>query len=127
MKILIIDDDETSVKGIRDHCEDAGWECVIADFDESYREIMRWNPDVVILDWCDEPGDSSGMPVLDSIWMNGYRPIVIFSGNSDIVELKDEYENNELIKKYPKGDEQPVNNFLDEYQEYFCVLSEYRD
>lgn len=91
MKILIIDDDETSVKGIRDHCEDAGWECVIADFDESYREIMRWNPDVVILDWCDEPGDSSGMPVLDSIWMNGYRPIVIFSGNSDIVELKDEY------------------------------------
>ena len=36
-------------------------------------------------------------------------------------------ENNELIKKYPKGDEQPVNNFLDEYQEYFCVLSEYRD
>ena len=28
MKILIIDDDETSVKGIRDHCEDAGWECV---------------------------------------------------------------------------------------------------
>lgn len=78
MKILIIDDDETSVKGIRDHCEDAGWECVIADFDESYREIMRWNPDVVILDWCDEPGDSSGMPVLDSIWMNGYRPIVIF-------------------------------------------------
>lgn len=127
MKILIIDDDETSVKGIRDHCEDAGLECVIADFDESYREIMRWNPDVVILDWCDEPGDSSGMPVLDSIWMNGYRPIVIFSGNSDIVELKDEYENNELIKKYPKGDEQPVNNFLDEYQEYFCVLSEYRD
>lgn len=29
MKILIIDDDETSVKGIRDHCEDAGWELSI--------------------------------------------------------------------------------------------------
>lgn len=37
IKVLIIDDDETSIKGIRDHCEDAGWECKVTDFDKSYK------------------------------------------------------------------------------------------
>ena len=126
IKVLIIDDDEVSIKGIRDHCEDEGWKCRVSDFDKSYKQIMQWNPDVVILDLC-EAGADAGTPVLDSIWMNGYRPIVIFSGNIDSVTLKEEYNANELIQKYSKGDEQPVNDFLDEYKEFFCVLSEYRD
>ena len=126
IKVLIIDDDETSIKGIRDHCEDAGWECKVTGFDKSYKQIMQWNPDVVVLDLC-EAGVDAGTPVLDSIWVNGYRPIVIFSGNIDSITLKEEYNANELIQKYSKGDEQPVNDFLDEYKEFFCVLSEYRD
>lgn len=126
IKVLIIDDDETSIKGIRDHCEDAGWECEVTDFNKSYKQIMQWNPDVVVLDLC-EAGVDAGTPVLDSIWINGYRPIVIFSGNIDSITLKEEYNANELIQKYPKGDEQPVNDFLDEYKEFFYVLSEYRD
>ena len=115
IKVLIIDDDETSIKGIRDHCKDAGWECKVTGFDKSYKQIMQWNPDVVVLDLC-EAGVDAGTPVLDSIWVNGYRPIVIFSGNIDSITLKEEYNANELIQKYSKGDEQPVNDFLDDLQ-----------
>lgn len=127
MRVLIVDDNELSVKGIKDHCEDNNWECIITDFDTCYKEIMTFNPDVVVLDWCVTPGDDSGMPVLKSIWMNGYRPIVIFSGNTDTITLDEEFKNTDLVQIITKGNEEPVKDFLDKYVNNYGALSSFRE
>ena len=127
MRVLIVDDDELSVKGVKNHCEDNNWECIITDFDACYKEIMTFNPDVVVLDWCKTPGDSSGMPVLRSIWVNGYRPIIIFSGNIDTLTIDKEYENTDLVQIIKKGDEQPVIDFLNKYVSCYGALSSFRE
>lgn len=127
MRVLIIDDDEKDVKGIRDYCEDNSWNCKITDFDQCYKEIMLFNPDVVVLDWAQNPGDNSGSDVLKSIWINGYRPVVIFSGIIDEFALDDDYRNSDLVEVYNKGDEAPVVSFLNKYVEYYGALSSFRE
>lgn len=126
MKVLIVDDEVTSVKEVFDYCIDNGWDCEQVDFDKCYEKIMCSNPDIVILDWCVDPGDDSGMPIFESIWINGYRPVVIFSGNIETISFNEEYKEKNLIQMFPKGDEQPVIDFLEKYKDYFSVLSEYR-
>ena len=126
MKVLIVDDDPVSVKGIIDHCEDQHWNNKIADFNDCFKEIMISDPDVIVLDWCADPGDNSGMAILESIWTNGYRPVVIFSGNIDIITLPEEYTNSGLIKMISKGDETPVNDFLDNLKDSHSAISSFR-
>lgn len=127
MRVLIIDDNEKDVKGIRDYCEDMSWDCKITDFDQCYKEIMLFDPDVVVLDWAQNPGDDSGGNVLKSIWTNGYRPVVIFSGIIDAFSLDDEYRNSKLVEVHNKGDEEPVLSFLNKYIEYYGALSSFRE
>jgi len=126
MKVLIVDDEQVSVKGIVDYCEENNWEIKVIDFDGCYKEIMTADPDVVVLDWCADPGDSSGMPVLESIWLNGYRPVVIFSANTNIISLPEKYQNSGLIRMIPKGNEEPVLKVLEELKEYHSALSSFR-
>lgn len=126
MNILIIDDDEISVKGIRDYCKDQGWIVKVDGFEESYGDIIKFDPDVIVLDWCeDATGEVSGGNFLKKIWKNGYRPIVIFSGQQDLIDLK-EYQKSSLLRSYPKGDESPVIKYLKDNYTFFDILSEYR-
>ena len=126
MKVLIVDDEPISIKGIADYCEEQEWESKVIDFEGCYKEIMTTDPDVVVLDWCADPGDNSGMPVLESIWLNGYRPVVIFSGNTNIISLPEKYKNSGLVKMIAKGDEEPVVKFLEELKESHSALSSFR-
>ena len=126
MKVLIVDDKPVSVKGIVDYCEDQHWDSKTVDFNDCYKEIIVSDPDVIVLDWCADPGDNSGMEILKSIWTNGYRPIVIFSGNIDIITLPEEYTNTGLIKMLKKGDEEPVYEFLNNLKDSHSAISSFR-
>ena len=59
MKVLIVDDDPVSVKGIKYYCEDQHWDSSVVGFEECFKEIMVSNPDVIVLDWSADPGDDT--------------------------------------------------------------------
>lgn len=128
MKVLIIDDDELSVKGIFDHCNDKHWDVKVENFEKCYENLLIFDPDVVILDWCETAsGKSLGEDVLKTIWKNGYRQIIIFSGRQELIDITDELSKSTLLKSFPKGDEDPVINYLDNNELYFNVLTQYRN
>ena len=126
MNVLIVDDDPVSVKEIKYYCEDQHWDAVVVGFDECFKEIMVSNPDVIVLDWSADPGDDTGMSILESIWTNGYRPVVIFSGNVESIDIPEEYTNTGLIKMISKGDETPVKKFLDNLKYSHSAISSFR-
>ena len=126
MKVLIIDDIEDSVKGIKDYCEEKGWDALVKPFDDVYRHINEFDPHVIILDWCKEPGDDTGDSILSNILTNGYRPVVIFSGNADIIKVDDKKEQCTMLEVFSKGDEDPVNTYLSVNEPYLLALADYR-
>lgn len=126
MKVLIVDDDNKSVKGIKDYCDEQEWECEIVGFDESYRIILQTDPDVIVLDWCDQLDSTEGNTILESIWENGYRQIIIFSGREDIIDISEKKKESTLLCSFPKGDEAPVIEYLNTNKQYIEVLTQYR-
>lgn len=71
MKVLIVDDISDSVKGIKDFCDEKGWIVQIVSFENVYTNIIEFDPDVIVLDWCQDAGDEIANPILDNIWING--------------------------------------------------------
>ncbi len=126
MKILIVDDIPDSVKGIQDFCGEKGWEAIVIPFENIFQQMFDFDPDIIVLDWCQEAGDNTANPILDKIWTNGYRPIVIFSGNAEIISIDDKLKTSSLLRLYSKGDEEPVNQYLEENEAYVTALAEYR-
>lgn len=126
MRVLIIDDIPDSVKGIKDFCEEKHWEVFIISFDAVFQNIVELDPDVIVLDWCQEAGDNTANPILDKIWTNGYRPIVVFSANEETISIDDKIKSSSLLKLYPKGDETPVTQYLEENEAYVTALADYR-
>ncbi len=126
MKVLIVDDDSKSVQGIKDHCDDQAWECKVVDFEQTYREILLFDPDAIVLDWWDGFDKVEGDNVLDTIWGNGYRQIIVFSGNVEHINLTEKKKESTILCSFAKGDEQPIIDYLDENKQYIEVLSQYR-
>lgn len=126
MNVLIVEDEPDTIKDIKYYCEDQNWNTTVVGFEECFKEIMTSNPDVIVLDWYSGPGDNSGRAILDSIWTNGYRPVVIFSGNVEFIDIPEEYENSGLIKMISKGDEEPVKTFLDNLKDSYSAISSFR-
>ncbi len=127
MKVLIIDDQKDSVSGIIDFCEDKSWDVQWSDFVNCYKYIFEFDPDVVILDWREDAEEiEAGKGILESIWDNGYRPIIIFSANVAFIDVANLKEESNLLKIIPKGDENPVNNELLQIEKYVVSLSSFR-
>lgn len=127
MKVLIVDDIEDSVKGICDYCEEKGWEPEISGFDDVYASIARFNPDVIVLDWRDDDSNSDvGEKILNNIWNNCFRPLVVFSANEAIINIRSKLSQSSMLKLISKGDETPVIDFLQEIEAFTTALSKYR-
>lgn len=129
MKVLSIDDREEDIKGIRDYCGANDWEFKYMNFQEDfYKEIMINDPDVVVLDWFDgvDSEKDEGKKIFSSIWENGYRPIVIFSGHADVIDIDKQMQESNILKKINKGDDADITNYLEENARYFDVLSKFR-
>lgn len=127
MKVLIVDDIEDSVKGIIDYCEEKNWECQLSNFDETYKNVLVFDPDIIILDWCDDAEKTDvGNSILDHIWNICFRPIIIFSANAAIINIDEKLKESSLVKIIPKGDEQLVIDFLDPIEKFVEALYAYR-
>ena len=131
MKVLSIDDEYSNIKGIEEYCNEKGWQFIYSSFKDNYWDvIIEEDPDVVILDWIDQ-GDSDskeGHIILQNIWRNGFRPVIVFSGQLEALEneLDARQKDNSILFLEKKGDEEVVTNILDEQEQYFCVLSSFR-
>lgn len=127
MKVLIVDDQKDSICGIIDFCQDEGWEVELSDFQDCYKFIFEFDPDVVILDWREDADEIDiGKGILENIWINGYRPIILFSANVDIIDVEKMREESNLLKVISKGDEKPVTDELREIEKYVVSLSSFR-
>lgn len=127
MKVLIVDDIEDSVKGIYDHCKEVGWVPQISGFDDVYTAIANFNPDVIVLDWRDDEANSDvGEKVLNNIWENSFRPLVVFSANEAIINIDSKLSQSSMLKLISKGDEEPVIEFLRQIEAFTSALSKYR-
>ncbi len=127
MKILIIDDIEDSVKGIIDSCEEHNWEYRLSDFNDSYKHILVFDPDIIILDWmADAERIDMGDTILNRIWSVCFRPVIIFSANAAVISIDEKLQKSNLVKIIPKGDEQPVIDFLSQTERFVSALSSYR-
>lgn len=127
MKVLIVDDIEDSVKGIRDYCEEKEWEIEISDFEGAYKYLLEFDPDIIVLDWKYDAEDSEqGNDILNRIWSVCFRPTVIFSAIAETINIAEKTRHSNLIKIIPKGDEQPVIEFLEETEKFVPSLAAYR-
>ncbi len=127
MKVLIIDDIELSVKGIIDECSEKGWDNKRVDFDHAYTALIDFDPDVVILDWCEDAENiNEGECILDKIWDITFRPIVVFSANAPIINIDSKLTQSNMLTIFGKGDESPVISFLQSIEKFANALSVYR-
>lgn len=127
MKVLIVDDIEDSVKGIYDYCEEKDWDPEICGFDDVYTSIAKFNPDVIVLDWRDDDANSDvGEEILNNIWSNSFRPLVVFSANEAIINIQSKLSQSSMLKLISKGDETPVIEFLQKIEAFTTALAKYR-
>lgn len=128
MKVLIVEDQIETVKDIVAHCEDNAWEVETISFDDFEAQLEKFMPDVVVLDWKDDAANAvKGDQVFEQIWTNGFRPIIVFSAIANTIELDDKYRTSNLIQLQPKGDEQPVIDYLDKICAFAPVISNIKD
>ena len=127
MKVLIIDDIEDTVKGIIDNCEENKWEYQLVGFDKASAALLDFNPDVIVLDWCEDAEKiNTGEYILNKIWDIAFRPVLVFSANAYIIDVKSKLDKSKMLTVVPKGDETPVIDFLKDIEKFVNALSEYR-
>ncbi len=129
MRVLFIDDEDVNMKGIREYCRINEWDFEWKSFDDDYlQDVLKFDADVIILDWFEGPDEEVGSSIFTSIWENGYRPVIVFSGHADSLNLDDQMKKSNLLKVVVKGDkgEEEICNFLKKYERYFSALSVFR-
>ncbi|MPM52112.1 hypothetical protein SDC9_98868 [bioreactor metagenome] len=52
--------------------------------------------------------------------------MVVFSGNAKTISIEDKLKSSSLLRLYSKGDETPVNQYLEENETYVTALADYR-
>ena len=128
MKILIIEDNAETVRGICDYAEDNGWECVVCDFEKAAEKISAFNPEMIVMDWMYDVEDvDRGEPILSAIFENEFRPTIIFSAMAETIELKEYIKETPLIEIIAKGDEQIVIDRIAEWKPYITAVRDLRN
>ena len=105
MRILVIDDDKTSVQQLLDELDDlADFEWEYCGFSDTQTTLSRFKPGIVVLDLIlDSPGtpgihETPGVEIFDTIWSTLFGPLVIYSAQPDQVA-----EAHPLVAKVQKG------------------------
>ena len=124
MKLLIIEDNEETVKGICDYAQDQGWEHINCDFDNASEQIAIFDPEIIVMDWMyDAEEIDKGAPILGDIYNNKFRPIIVFSAVAKTIELPTEIKNTPLVEILPKGDEEIVIRRINEWTPYIRAVN----
>lgn len=128
MRMLIVEDNKETVRGICDYAEDNGWEYETCDFEESSRKIIDFNPEIIIMDWMyDVENVDRGEPIFKEVYENGFRPTIIFSAMADTIDLPDYMKTTPLVEIIKKGDEQIVIDRIQEWKPYISAVKDLRN
>lgn len=120
MKLLLIEDDFTAVKGIKDNYEDKGWNVEESDFTDAVNKISSYEPDIIVMDWMEDidTDKDRGRSIFDQF---NNKPVIIFSAAAKAITIDEELEN-PFIDKISKGNEEDVINKIDEWEKYLTVV-----
>lgn len=106
MKVLMIEDNVSTIQGLIDAVSDRGWEHIVASFETAEENIYSFDPDVVVMDWMfDEEEAEEGRPILERIVSNEFRPVIVFSAHDLSTVLEDILKQHKLIEFTRKGDD----------------------
>lgn len=109
MRVLFIDEDETSVADGMNRLIESGYDCQRIDFDKLDERLSTYQPDIIVLDMMngDAPNDpkgEGGKTSFDKIWNSRFCPIVVYSANPDLIDdIESGNANHPLVKKVTKG------------------------
>lgn len=127
IRILFIDDDESSIVDARQQIADEleSPEFAICDFDPAPGKIQGFQPDFVILDLAGlrQGIRYEGFDVREYIWEHRFCPIVVYSAY--IEDYEDAYDEHPLVKTVRKGSGSP-ERVLDAVKELLPVTEALR-
>jgi hypothetical protein len=109
MKVLFIDEDETSVADGMARLNELGYDCQRIDFDELDEKLAIYQPDIIVLDMMngDMPGDpkgEGGKASFNRIWDSRFCPIIVYSANPDLIyDIESGNAIHPLVRKVSKG------------------------
>lgn len=90
MKVLMIEDNVSTIQGLIDAICDREWKYIVSSFDAAEERIYAFDPDVVVMDWMfDEEDAEAGRPILERIVANEFRPVIVFSAHDLSTVLED--------------------------------------
>ena len=118
MKILIVEDRQSTIVGILDFCKDNKIDYTLIDnFDGVLNEVRTQQYDVLILDLKNDNNEHLvGKDIFDEIWSTCFIPIIVFSGHINALETR---KNHKFISYYEKTQADKVEEKLREYQVLF--------
>lgn len=128
MKVLMIEDNISTIQGLIDAVSDRGWEHTVASFQTAEEKIYTFDPDVVVMDWMfDEEDAENGRPILERIVANEFRPVIVFSAHDLVIVLEDILKKHSLIDFTRKGDDDSkLAEKIDEWKDSALALSRMR-
>lgn len=89
MKVLFVDDQPALIKTtVLDNLTN-DIEHVVCDFDDVQKELIRFRPDIVVLDLRrdhSESGQGDGTVSFETIWSHRFRPIIVFSAYPEMLQ-----------------------------------------
>lgn len=124
MKLLLIEDNKETVKGIYDYACDNEWECEICGFEEANDQIALYDPEIIVMDWMfDAEEVDRGADIFYEIYNKRFRPVIIFSAVAETIELPEDIKGTPLIDILGKGDEQDVINRIEQWNPYIKAVN----
>jgi hypothetical protein len=109
MRVLFIDEDETSVADGMERLTELEYSCKRIDFDMLDESLSTYQPDIIVLDMMNgdvpyDPKGEGGKLSFVKIWNSRFCPIVVYSANPDLIDdIESGYANHPLVKKVKKG------------------------
>lgn len=127
MKLLIIEDNESTVRAICDYAEDNEWEYKLCGFKDARDQVAIMNPEIIIMDWMyDAEAIHEGEPIFKEVYENNFTPVIIFSAVAETIDLPEYIVNTPLIKIVQKGDEQDVIDLIENWKNYIYAVKNLR-
>jgi len=129
VKILVIDDEPTSVQPMMDLLSGEGDNNIkLCDFVQAETEIYSFQPDVIILDLKktgEQPPELTGNKSIDSIWKSKFCPIIIYSALPESLAIG-EWSDHPFVGIVKKGSGSPqqVKEELDRLKDHLKALQE---
>lgn len=90
MRVLFVEDDESTVEDAIKRLRDGGHECTVIGFHGSKEQIAEFDPDVIVVDLLQGPAQervTTGNAVFRGIWDQQFCPIIVYSAAPDLLEF----------------------------------------